>query len=261
MKLSVSRLGPTSYRTGLVLQEELVRLRAAGHTGDWLLYPDHPPVLTVGRGGRADSVIADAETLAARDIEIHQVARGGDVTWHGPGQLVGYLICDLERQGRDLHRFLREIEEALIQAVGRVGVLAERSSGRTGVWTGGEKLASIGVAVRKWVSYHGFALNVSPDLNAFDLIHPCGLRGIHMTSLARKLGDRAPDVARAGTLVADMMAQGLGYTGWTEVPAADLRRMVFKWYSLDARTDREVFGDAGAHDMADAGITPARERT
>jgi lipoate-protein ligase B len=235
MQLSVCRLGPTSYRAGLLLQEELVRLRSNGHTGDWLLYPDHPPVLTVGRGGRADNVIADAATLEARRIEVHQVARGGDVTWHGPGQLVGYLVCDLTRRDRDLHRFLRDIEEGLIRALARLGLEARRSSGRTGVWIDGEKVASIGVAVRKWVSYHGFALNVEPDLDSFGLIHPCGLRGIHMTSLARRLEDRSPGLVKAGTLVAEAMAEQLGYTGWTEVNAADLRRFVFKWFSLDAR--------------------------
>ena len=115
MILSVCHLGPTPYREALALQEGLVSARASGTTGDWLLYPDHSPVLTIGRGGNPESLIADAATLKGRGIELFEVARGGDVTWHGPGQLVGYLIADLSRHGRDLHRFLRDLEQSLIE--------------------------------------------------------------------------------------------------------------------------------------------------
>ena len=215
MNLSVCHLGETPYRRALALQESLVEARAAGATGDWLLYPDHPPVLTVGRSGSPGSLIADAKTLGERGIEVFEVSRGGDVTWHGPGQLVGYLICDLTERGRDLHRFLRDIEQALLDALEAFGVSAQRLPGRTGVWSEGEKIASIGVAVRRWVSYHGFALNVAPDLRFFDLIHPCGLRGIHMTSLASRLGGRAPSLDQAREAVADAVARTFGYSGWT----------------------------------------------
>jgi len=218
--LHVAHLGPTPYRDGLALQEGLVRARAAGETGDWLLYPDHPPVLTVGRGATADNVLADADTLRRLGVERFEVARGGDVTWHWPGQLVGYLVCDLDGRGRDLHRFLRGIEEALIQALAVWGIGAERSSGRTGVWVEGEKIASIGIAVRKWVSYHGFALNVAPDLRFFDLINPCGLRGIHMTSLAERLSGNAPSLAEAREVVAGACAKALNHPGWTWESAA-----------------------------------------
>ncbi|HEY3217045.1 MAG TPA: lipoyl(octanoyl) transferase LipB [Candidatus Eisenbacteria bacterium] len=214
MILSVCHLGETPYREALALQERLVEARAAGATGDWLLYPDHPPVLTVGRGGRPGSLIADARTLGERGIEVFEVARGGDFTWHGPGQLVGYLICDLDTRQRDLRRFLRDIERALMEALAAFGVPARRVPGRTGVWSEGEKIASVGVAVRRWVSYHGFALNVAPDLKFFDLIHPCGLRGIHMTSLESRLGDRAPSLARAREVVAEAVARTFGYAGW-----------------------------------------------
>lgn len=159
--LSVAHLGPVAYRDGLSLQEGLVRARAERRTGDWLLFPDHPPVLTVGRGGHGESLRADPEALRRMGIEIFEVARGGDFTWHGPGQLVGYLICDLTARGRDLHRFLRDLEQGLIAALRGWGVDGETLPGRTGVWVGGEKIASIGVAVRRWVSYHGFALNVA----------------------------------------------------------------------------------------------------
>jgi len=222
--LSVAHLGPTSYRDGLALQEALVGARAGGRTGDWLLYPDHPPVLTVGRSGSEASLKADPETLAKLGIEVFEVARGGDFTWHGPGQLVGYVICDLTARGRDLRRFLRDLERSLVAALGEWGLAGETVEGRTGVWVQGEKIASLGVAVRRWVSYHGFALNVAPDLSFFDLIHPCGLRGIHMTSLASRLGPDAPGLVEAREVVGRHLAQTLGHTGVRWASAEDARR-------------------------------------
>jgi lipoate-protein ligase B len=212
--LSVCHLGPTPYREGLRLQEALVRARVAGTTGDWLLYPDHPPVLTVGRGGRAESVIADPGTLERLGIERFEVARGGDVTWHGPGQLVGYTICDLARRGHDLHRFLRDLEAALVATLELYALSGHTVEGRTGVWVGEDKIASIGVAVRRWVSYHGFALNVAPDLAFFDLIHPCGLRGIRMTSLGALVGAAGADLGTARERAAVAFAARLGYPAW-----------------------------------------------
>lgn len=223
--LQVTHLGPTPYRSGLALQESLVKARAAGETGDWLLYPDHPPVLTVGRGATEGNILADAATLERLGVERFEVSRGGDVTWHGPGQLVGYLVCDLEGRDRDLHRFLRGIEESLIQALAVWGIEGERSPGRTGVWVSGAKIASIGIAVRKWVSYHGFALNVAPDLRFFDLINPCGLSGIHMTSLAERLGGNAPSLAESREVVASACAGALHYPGWTWENAATAWRL------------------------------------
>src|SRR4029077_10793478 len=143
--------------------------------------------------------------------EVFEVSRGGDVTWHGPGQLVGYPIVALTPLGRDLHRYLRELEGALIDVLGAHGIAAERSAGRTGVWSQGEKIASIGIAVRRWVSYHGFALNVAPNLGDFELIHPCGLRGIRMTSMAARLGEKAPGIATVRTQVAEALAARLGF--------------------------------------------------
>jgi lipoate-protein ligase B len=223
--LSVAHLGPVAYRDGLAIQEGLVRARAEGRTGDWLLYPDHPPVLTVGRGGSGDNLRADPETLRRLGIEVFEVARGGDFTWHGPGQLVGYLICDLTARGRDLHRFLRDLEQGLIAALRGWGLDGEAVPGRTGVWVGGEKIASLGVAVRRWVSYHGFALNVAPDLKFFDLIHPCGLRGIHMTSLASRSGPAAPTMAEAREAVATHLARHMGYGGWAWAAAEEAHRL------------------------------------
>jgi lipoyl(octanoyl) transferase len=223
--LRVTHLGSTPYRQGLALQEGLVKARAAGETGDWLLYPDHPPVLTFGRGSAAGNVLADEATLRRLGVEQFEVARGGDVTWHGPGQVVGYLVCGLDERGRDLHRFLRGIEEGLIRALGLWGIEGERAPGRTGVWVGGEKIASIGIAVRRWVSYHGFALNVAPDLRFFDLINPCGLHGIHMTSVVRRLGVSAPTLAEAREIVAGACAEALEYPGWTWAEAAEAWRL------------------------------------
>jgi len=211
--LTVCALGPTPYAEGIRLQEGLVRARAAGESGDWLLYPDHPPVLTVGRGASGDNLRVPRELLAARGIAIHEVTRGGDITWHGPGQLVGYPIVGLDRCGRDLHVFLRHLEGALIETLAQWGIPAENVHGKTGVWTGGAKIASIGIAVRRWVSYHGFALNVSPDLGYFDLIHPCGLQGVRMTSMAALLGGRAPGLETVRERMAEVLARRLGYEG------------------------------------------------
>ncbi len=237
--LGVCHLGPTPYREGVALQEALVRRCAQRRgaspaadgegleaIGDWLLFPDHPPVLTVGRGGSEASLRVGRAELAARGVELFEVARGGDMTWHGPGQLVGYPIVDLDRVGRDLHAYLRLLEEVLIEALDGWGLPAGRVPGRTGVWVGEEKIASLGVAVRGWVGYHGFALNVAPDLAGFDLIHPCGLRGVRMTSLRERLGDRAPTLAAARRTVAALLERRLGYAAVRRVPAAMVRKLV-----------------------------------
>jgi lipoyl(octanoyl) transferase len=231
--LSVCQLGPTPYREGLAMQEALVHRRAtarddapgSAQATDWLLFPDHPPVLTMGRGGSELSLRVSRESLAARGVELFEVARGGDLTWHGPGQLVGYPIINLERRGRDLHRYLRDLEEVLILALERWGIPAGRVSGRTGVWAGEEKIASLGIAVRRWVGYHGFALNVAPDLRFFELIHPCGLRGSRMTSVAAKLGASAPTLDRARRDVAELLARQLGYDSIRWVQAEMVRNL------------------------------------
>lgn len=223
--LHACALGPTPYAEGLRIQEALVRARARGGTGDWLLFPDHPPVLTMGRSGSGGSLVASPATLRARGIEVHEVARGGDVTWHGPGQLVGYPIFDLEPLGRDLHRFLRGLEQALVDVLAGSGIAAGVVPGRTGVWAGGAKIASIGIAVRRWVSYHGFALNVAPDLTFFDLIHPCGLRGIEMTSMALLGAADAADPGAVRARTVEAVARRFGFERVTWMDAAIPRRM------------------------------------
>ena len=216
--LHVSALGSTRYRDGLALMDALVAARAAGDTGDWLLYPDHESVLTVGRNPSDGNLIADVQTLASAGIEVVEVPRGGDITWHGPGQLVGYPIVALDRVGRDLHRWLRTLEDALIGALGHFGLEGQRVPGRTGVWLSEhEKIASIGVAVRRWVGYHGFALNVHNTLDSFTHIHPCGLHGIRMTSIAEKLGAVAPSLADVRQVVTAELVARLGFTESVEV--------------------------------------------
>ena len=189
MHLLTTQLGTVSYVVALELQRDLARRRIAGEIDeDLLLLLEHPPVVTLGRTAKEAHIISSPERLRARGIEVHEVERGGDVTFHGPGQLVGYPIFDLKRHRQDLHWYLRQVEEALIVALEEVGIEAERNSGYTGVWTRGRKIASIGVHARDWVTWHGFALNVTTDLSYFDLIVPCGIPQVQMTSVTRELG-------------------------------------------------------------------------
>jgi lipoate-protein ligase B len=194
LPLAILDLGHAAYLPTLELQRVLVeRRRTQALDHDLLLLVEHDPVVTLGRATRSSSLPLAPAELQRRGVPVVEIERGGDVTWHGPGQLVGYPILDLNRHRPDLHWYLRTIEEALIGALGSLGIAAGRETGRTGVWTRGRKIASIGVHVRQWVTFHGFALNVQPDLRAFDLIVPCGIEGVDMTSIARELGlvDRA----------------------------------------------------------------------
>lgn len=189
MQLLAAQLGTVPYGDALELQRELAKRRIAGEIAeDILLLLEHPPVVTLGRTAKEAHIVSSPERLRARGIEVHEVERGGDVTFHGPGQLVGYPIFDLKRHRQDLHWYLRQVEEALIVALGDVGIEAERHTGYTGVWTHGRKIASIGVHARDWVTWHGFALNVTTDLSYFDLIVPCGIPQVQMTSVARENG-------------------------------------------------------------------------
>jgi lipoate-protein ligase B len=185
--VGVLDLGRRRYGEVLELQRRLCRQRMAGEiTEDCLLLVEHEPVVTLGRGTRATSLPLPASELLARGLDVFDVERGGDVTLHAPGQLVGYPILDLSGWRRDLHWYLRQLEEVLIRGLDGVGIASERDPGRTGVWTGGRKIASIGIHVKQWVTFHGFALNVTTDLSLFDLIVPCGLTGVTMTSVARE---------------------------------------------------------------------------
>ncbi len=202
-ELLVRDLGVQPYAEVLSLQRELAAKRITGELeADTLLLVQHPPVITLGRRGADNKLPASAEFLASRGVELFEVERGGGVTFHGPGQLVGYAIVDLRKHKQDLHWYLRQIEAVLIRALATYEIPAERSAGFTGVWTRGRKIASIGVHARSWVTWHGFALNVSTDLSYFDLMTPCGIDGVVMTSMERE----SPEGGLALGMVADTVA-------------------------------------------------------
>jgi lipoyl(octanoyl) transferase len=186
--LEVRRLGRVGYARGLALQEELVAERQAGRIPDQLLLLEHDPVFTLGRNARGENVLFPKEALAERGFEVFETGRGGDVTYHGPGQVVGYPILDLSPDRRDVHRYVRDLEDVMIRTCADYGVAAQRVQGRTGCWVGPEKLGAIGVRIARWVTSHGFAFNVRNDLAPFGLIVPCGIRDRGVTSLARLLG-------------------------------------------------------------------------
>lgn len=187
--MEVRRLGTISYGDALELQAALVKQRRAGEIPDTLLLLEHPHVITLGSGSHDENVLVSPEERAARGIELFETGRGGDVTYHGPGQLVGYPIFDLKPDRQDLHRYLRDIEEALIGVLSDFGIEGSRKDGLTGVWAGDSKLAAIGVRVSSgWITSHGFALNVATDLSFFGTIVPCGIRDHGVGSLGTALG-------------------------------------------------------------------------
>ena len=205
--MSVLQLGTIDYQTGLRLQQKLVDLRKAGRVGDVLLLLEHTPVITLGRNAKAKNILASPGALAARGVEVYETDRGGDVTFHGPAQLVGYPIFDLRgisakdgrRKSLGVIEYVRRLEEVLIRTCGDFGIPTERVAGLTGVWTTPEgeagaagaqqaKIAAIGVHVSRAVTSHGFALNVNTDLSCFDLIIPCGIASKPVTSMAKELG-------------------------------------------------------------------------
>lgn len=187
-RLLVQDLGRGSYADVLELQRRLCRERIAGEISeDILLLVEHEPVVTLGRGLRPGSLPLSARELEERGLQIFDVERGGDVTFHGPGQLVGYPIIDLRKHREDLHWYLRRLEAGLVDGLARMGIEATTAAGLTGVWTRGRKIASIGIHVKQWVTFHGFALNVTTDMSYFDLIVPCGIPNVVMTSVSREL--------------------------------------------------------------------------
>ncbi len=188
--LDIRPLGLLGYTESLALQRRLVEERRGGGTGDILLFVEHPHVLTLGvkgDGGRGH-ILADSGHLLALGVEVHETGRGGDITYHGPGQVVGYPILDLKPDRCDVHRYVRDLEEVMIRTAAEYGVEAGRVQGLTGVWVGREKLAAIGVRISRWITSHGFAFNVSTNLDYFNLIVPCGIADRGVTSLARLLG-------------------------------------------------------------------------
>lgn len=188
---SVEILESISYEDAVVLQESYVQLLIEGNGSEKFLLLQHPPVITLGRGFHEQNLLYSKEWLQQHGISIHDSNRGGDVTYHGPGQVVGYPIIDLSRQP-DLHLYLRNLEELMIRCVADFGLNATRKQGLTGIWVGDEKLGAIGVRVVRWVTSHGFALNVNPDLKSFEYIVPCGIKHHGVTSLQQLLGREVP---------------------------------------------------------------------
>jgi lipoyl(octanoyl) transferase len=189
-EIEIRRLGVVSYADGLELQRQLVERRKADEIPDQLLLLEHPPVITLGVKTRNDRshVVATPQVLEEEGVAVFETGRGGDVTYHGPGQLVGYPILDLRPDRCDVHRYVRDLEEVLIRAAAAFGIAAGRSPGLTGVWVRDEKLAAIGVRIARWITSHGFALNVSTNLAHFGLIVPCGITDKGVTSLEKLLG-------------------------------------------------------------------------
>jgi lipoyl(octanoyl) transferase len=224
-ELLVCDLGTMAYAEALGLQRAVAKARISGELDeDLLLLVEHPPVVTLGRSFKERHLLASPALLANRGVELFEVERGGDVTFHGPGQLVGYPIVDLKRHKRDLHWYLRQVEEALIRSMAPFGLAGERRAGLTGVWSEGRKLASIGVHARDWVTWHGFALNVTTDLRYFDLIVPCGIDAVEMSSISRELERRGEPAADPDALLATVkasVAAGFGDVFTLEVAAME----------------------------------------
>jgi lipoyl(octanoyl) transferase len=226
----ISDLGRVPYAEALEIQRNVARDRIAGViTEDVLLLVEHPPVVTLGRSSKAGHLTASPALLAARGVEVFEVERGGDVTFHGPGQLVGYPVIDLKRHKQDLHWYLRQLEGALIDALATLGITATTRPGLTGVWIETKcdpgaaarpmrKIASIGVHARDWVTWHGFALNVTTDLSYFDLMVPCGISGVEMTSIARELG-KTPDPVVVRNAVVTALANRFNLVAVEQRPA------------------------------------------
>jgi lipoyl(octanoyl) transferase len=195
-----------TYENGMRLQQKLVELRQEEAIPDQLLLLEHPPVITLGRGGDVRNLLAPAATLASEGVRFYETTRGGDITYHGPGQLVGYPIVHLGEGNRDVRKYVTKLEEVLIRTVAEYGITAGRAEGKRGIWAGNDKIAAIGVRIARWVTSHGFALNVTTNLDHFRLITPCGLQGSGVTSIAHLAGrDIAIDDVR--TIVAAKLGQ------------------------------------------------------
>ncbi len=207
--LLVRTLGRVRYGDGLRLQEALVAERQSNRTVDVLLLLEHEPVFTTGRNANAENVTTPPDALRAKGFDVFETGRGGDVTYHGPGQVVGYPILELPENRRDVHRYVRDLEEVMIRGCADFGVTAGRVPGMTGAWVGEEKIGAIGVRIARWVTSHGFALNVSNDLAPFQLVVPCGIKGRGVTSLSRVL-DREVSVDAVKRRLAFHVAEVFG---------------------------------------------------
>lgn len=217
-------LGRTAYTDALALQRRLQVERRRDERPDLLLLTEHEPVLTLGRGAGTESLRVSQSLLAARGIPLVQTERGGDITYHGPGQLVAYPILDLRRYGRDVRRYIQQLEESALVLLRGYGIEGRRAPGTPGIWVGAHKIASVGVYVSGWVSMHGVAINIAPDLAPFDLIHPCGISGLQMTSVLQLLG-AAPALQQAYDGYASAFAAVFGVALSVVAPPAAAARV------------------------------------
>ncbi|HET7433763.1 MAG TPA: lipoyl(octanoyl) transferase LipB [Thermoanaerobaculia bacterium] len=191
-KCEVHQLHLVTYENGMKLQQKLVEMRQREEIDDQLLLLEHPAVITLGRGGDHGNLLASPERLAAERVRFFETTRGGDITYHGPGQIVGYPIVHLGEGKRDVRKYVTNLEEVLIRTVAEYGITAERVEGKRGIWVGNNKIAAIGVRIARWVTSHGWALNVATNLEHFGLITPCGLHGTGVTSIERETGRAVP---------------------------------------------------------------------
>jgi lipoic acid synthetase len=185
-------LGLMEYGEAWRLQRRLHRQRIEGKISDVLLLLEHPPTITIGRSGTLDNVLVSKERLAEEGISLFFIDRGGDVTYHGPGQIVGYPVLDLREKGRDIYQYVHNLEEVILRTLGDFSIDANRDNLHPGVWVNGDEIAAIGLSVKKWVSMHGFALNINTDLKYFSFIHPCGFSDRGATSMSKILGRNIP---------------------------------------------------------------------
>lgn len=192
MPCVVRQLGRIDYREAYELQKELLQERLEGRIADTLLLLEHPPTITVGKSGKLENILESPPALAGAGVSLIFTDRGGDVTYHGPGQIVGYPILDLRERDRDIHQYVRDLEEVLIRTLADYGIKSGRDHSHAGVWVNDMEIAALGLSVRKWITMHGFALNVNTDLDHFSLINPCGFTSKTATSMARLLGGELP---------------------------------------------------------------------
>jgi lipoate-protein ligase B len=214
--LTTAELGVVDYDDALAMQTSMLAARIDGTIGDTLLMMEHPHVFTLGRGADERFIVGNKD-----QVPIRRVSRGGQVTYHGPGQLIGYPILKLEGRDRDVTKYLRNLEAAMIDALAKFDIDAGRREAMTGVWVGARKIASIGVGIRRWTTWHGFALNVSTDLSYFDSIVPCGIEGCRMTSVS-EMTNRAVTVREFAGVMRESFARVFNYSETTSVAAAQI---------------------------------------
>lgn len=190
--ITISNLGLKDYQQTYKIQKELVKQRTAGKIPDTLILVEHPPVFTIGRSGSRKNILIPLVKLKEEGIKVYEIDRGGDITYHGPGQIVGYPIIDLKKYGKDIHLYLRTLEDVLIRLLKDFNISSKRIQGMTGVWIKDKKIASIGIGVSKWITYHGFCLNIDPNMKHFAMINPCGLNK-PVTSMKEQLNSGCPE--------------------------------------------------------------------